>query len=103
MPNVIDFREGTDAVLTTATQLDGLGDEFARIYTSLYTLIESDLAQNWKGEDADAFRNVAENQRPVFESMRDVIGEYATFLRQTANAHEARMQDSRSASNQVTF
>lgn len=103
MPNIIRFSDGTDAVLTTATQLESLSDDFFRVYTQLYTLIESEMAINWRGDDYDAFRQVTEDERHIFESMREVINEYASFLRTTANAHNARMQDSRSATSQVTF
>lgn len=103
MANIIRFSDGTDAVLTTATQLESLSDDFFRVYTQLYTLIESDIAISWKGDDYDAFRQITEGERHVFDSMREVINEYASFLRSAANAHNARMQDSRSASSHVTF
>lgn len=94
--NSIHYSEGTDAVVTVSTQIDTLGDDFFREYTELYNLVENELAACWKGEDYDAFKTKVNEEKHFFESMRDVISEYATFLRNTANAHDARMEDSKS-------
>lgn len=96
MANSIRYSEGTDAVLNTAAKISSLGDDFFKEYTNLYTLVASDLANCWSGEDYDAFKQVVENEKHFFEAMRDCIEEYATFLRNTANAHEARKDDSKS-------
>ncbi|MBQ9894477.1 MAG: hypothetical protein IJM38_03730 [Ruminococcus sp.] len=93
--NSIRYSEGTDSVINTATQISELGDEFFREYTQLYNLVEGDMASNWKGEDFDAFKQRVNDEKHFFETMRDIITEYATFLRNTANAHEARMEDSK--------
>lgn len=97
MANInINFSEGTDAVVTTASEISTLADDFFREYTQLYNMIETDLVACWKGEDADAFKTKVEGEKHFFETMRDVINEYSTFLRNTANAHEARKEDSKS-------
>lgn len=93
--NSIRYTEGTDTVVTIASQISSLGDDFFREYTQLYNMIDTDLVACWKGEDADAFKTKVEGEKHFFESMRDVINEYATFLRNTANAHDARMGDSK--------
>ncbi|MBR1823364.1 MAG: WXG100 family type VII secretion target [Ruminococcus sp.] len=93
--NSIRYGEGTETVVNTAAQISSLGDDFFREYTALYTLVENDLSNCWKGEDADAFKQKVNEMKHYFESMRDVITEYATFLRNTANAHDARMEDSK--------
>lgn len=93
--NSIRYSEGTDSVVNIASQISSLGDDFFREYTQLYNMIENDLAACWKGEDAETFNAKVEGEKHFFESMRDVINEYATFLRNTANAHDARMEDSK--------
>lgn len=93
--NSIRYSEGTDSVVNIASQISSLGDDFFREYTQLYNMIENDLAACWKGEDAETFKTKVEGEKHFFESMRDVINEYATFLRNTANAHDARMEDSK--------
>ncbi|EWM54971.1 WXG100 family type VII secretion target [Ruminococcus flavefaciens] len=95
MANSIRYSEGTDSVVNTAAKIDSLNDDFYSEYTEFYSTIEGDLMSNWKGEDSETFRQRANDVKPHFESMKDVISEYATFLRNTANAHEARMEDSK--------
>jgi predicted Zn-dependent protease len=95
----IRYGEGTDAVINTAAQIDNLGDDFFQEYSELFKLIESELDAVWSGSDYDALRHKAQQARPHFDSMRNVISEYATFLRNTARAHEDRMQDSRNQAN----
>lgn len=92
----VRYSEGTDTIVTVSTQIDALGDEFFREYNDLYNLVENELAGGWKGEDYEAFKQKVNEEKHFFESMRDVISEYATFLRNTANAHNARMEDSKS-------
>lgn len=99
MANSIRYNDGTDTIVTTAARIDSLNDEFFSEYTEFYSTIDGDLMVNWKGEDSDAFRQRALDAKPHFELLKDIISEYATFLRNTANAHEARMQDSK---DQVT-
>jgi len=94
--NSIRYNEGTDSIINTAAAISELGDEFFNEYTQLYDLVEGELSNVWKGEDSDAFKNKVTEEKRYFETMRDIINEYATFLRNTANAHEARMEDSRS-------
>lgn len=94
--NSIRYSEGTDSIINTAAAISELGDEFFNEYTQLYNLVENELSNVWKGEDSDAFKNKVNEEKRYFETMRDIINEYATFLRNTANAHEARMEDSRS-------
>ena len=103
MAQSIRFSSGTDSVLASAARLDSLNEEFESIFTSFYSTVESDLMTNWKGEDSDAFRQKTADMRSNFESMRDIITEYANFLRSAARAHEARQQESRNAANQVLF
>lgn len=94
--NSIRYSEGTDSIINTAAAISELGDEFFSEYTQLYDLVEGELSNVWKGEDSNAFKNKVTEEKRYFETMRDIISEYATFLRNTANAHEARMEDSRS-------
>ena len=96
--NSIRYGEGTDAIINIASQILSLGDDFFTEYTELYSLVENELINSWKGDDADAFKQKVNDMKHYFETMRDIITEYATFLRNTANAHDARMEDSR---NQV--
>ena len=103
MANVISYKSGTDTVVTTANKLDGLNDEFYKIYSEFYSLIESEIMSCWKGEDCDAFRQRSNEVKPRFEDMHEVITQYAAFLRKTAFEHALRMQQSRDSSKKIEF
>lgn len=102
--NSIRYSEGTDAVLNLASKISSLGDDFFKEYTDLYTIVLNDLEACWRGDDYEAFKTVVQDEKHYFEAMRDCINEYATFLRNTANAHEARKDDSKTqATTNCTF
>ncbi|MCM1506002.1 MAG: hypothetical protein NC177_02550 [Ruminococcus flavefaciens] len=91
----IRLPEGPDPVLKAASDISSKGQDFQTLYTSLYGLIEGDLANNWEGSDYDVFHSKIEEERMHFDSMRDVIEEYATTLRNAINAHVQREEDSK--------
>ena len=103
MVNHINFSQGTEEVINAANQIESLADEFYREYTALYDLIRSDLANVWKGEDYTAFEAKTNDAHVRFDQMREILNEYATVLRNAAQAHEARMAESMSQASQVTF
>ena len=103
MSNYIRYSDGPEAIRRVAAKIDNLNDDFFAEYTEFYSVIDGDLMNNWKGEDSDNFRTKATNEKSHFESMKDVISEYATFLRNTANAHEARMEDSKAQVSACNF
>lgn len=95
MANSIRYSDGTDTIVNAAARIDNLNDDFYAEYTEFYSTIDGALMSNWKGDDSENFKIKANDVKPHFELLKDVISEYATFLRNTANAHEARMEDSR--------
>ena len=94
--NTIHYREGTETVVQVSIDIDSLADDFFSEYNALYQLVENQLGTAWKGEDYEAFKQKVNAEKHYFDSMRDVMNEYATFLRNTANANQGRMEDSKS-------
>ena len=92
--NSILYSGGTEKVLQIANQIDLLSEDFKNEYDKMYSMIEVELAAFWKGEDSEAFREKVGQKKIFFENMRETMCDYATFLRNTANAHEARAEDS---------
>jgi len=90
----INIPDGTGAILNVATDLDGLVDEFFKEYSELTTMTEGDLAASWKGDDYIKFKTNVDNSKPKFERLRDILTEYASNLRNDAQAHENRVADS---------
>ena len=94
--NTIRYAEGTETVVQVSIDIDNLADEFFTEYNALYLLVENELGTVWRGEDYEAFKQKVNAEKHYFDSMRDVMNEYATFLRNTANANQGRMDDSKS-------
>ena len=97
---IINLPEGPDPVLNSASKIGQLGADFASKYAALYNLVENELANNWQGSDYDAFRSKITEEKVNFETMRDIIDEYSTTLRNAINAHVERMQGSETQANQ---
>lgn len=93
--NIINYSAGTEQIVKIAAQIEALSDDFNNEYTQMYSMIEGELSICWKGEDSDAFREKVGEMKHFFDTMRETMCDYATFLRNTANSHEARMNDSR--------
>ncbi len=93
--NTIRYSEGTDHVVQIAAQVEGLSEDFGSEYTQMYSMIEGELSAAWKGEDSQAFKEKVGEMKHFFDTMRETMCDYASFLRKTANAHEARMEESR--------
>lgn len=101
MGRSIRFSAGTDTIVSTAAKIDNYNDEFYSEYTEFYSVIEGELKANWKGEDSDAFNQKADNVKPLFTEIKEIISDYATCLRNAANAHESRMEESRSQADSL--
>ena len=104
MANSIRYSEGTDTIINTSAKIDSLNDEFFSEYTEFYGYVDGELVNCWRGEDADYFKQKAYEAKPNFERLRDILSEYSSYLKNTANAHEARMMDSKEqAVNRCSF
>ena len=72
-----------------AGEVDELATEYMSHYEALLSDINTLTTSDWQGEDATAFRNQVEGFRQDFQKMRDLMGEYADFLREAANKYDS--------------
>ncbi|MDE5618931.1 MAG: hypothetical protein K2O29_09340 [Ruminococcus sp.] len=91
----INLPEGPDPVLSAAAKIGSKGADFASKYAALYALVENELSNNWKGSDYEAFKTKVTEEKVNFDTMRDIIDEYSTALRNAINAHVQREEDSK--------
>ena len=70
-----------------STTIAKLAGDYETEYTSLYSKIAA-LKSDWQGVDNDAFAEKVESYRKYFEAMRKLMGEYATFLNQSAEIYK---------------
>lgn len=80
-----------ESILVTPENLTtqaGKVDEQAQVYYNKYQAllaeVESLTTTDWKGEDAQAFLAKVRDFEPDFFKMKDLMEQYATFLRQAA-------------------
>ena len=66
-----------------AAKVDQEADNYYREYKGLLTDVSTLTTSDWKGEDATEFQNKVNNFEPDFNKMKQLMNEYAEFLRNT--------------------
>jgi len=93
--NTVRYSEGTEMIIQIAAKIVDLSIDFGNEYNQMYSMIESELSAAWKGEDSETFKEKVGEMKQFFDNMRGVMCDYAAFLKNTAVAHEARMENSK--------
>lgn len=80
-----------DSILVTpenlkkkASEVDTKAAEYYKEYQNLIADIQNFTSTDWTGEDATLFRQKVEGFESDFSKMKQLMEEYATFLRQAA-------------------
>lgn len=71
-----------------AAKVDQEADNYYREYKGLLTDVSTLTTSDWKGEDATEFQNKVNNFEPDFNKMKELMNEYANFLRQAADNYD---------------
>lgn len=71
-----------------ATKVDQEAANYYNEYRGLLADVDTLTSSDYKGEDADAFRNKVDNFEPDFNKMKELMNEYANFLRQAADNYQ---------------
>lgn len=71
-----------------ATEVDNLADDYENLYRKFLSEVENLTTTDWKGTDADAFREQVKGFSDDFSKMKQLMNDYATFIRQTADSYE---------------
>lgn len=67
-----------------AAKVDNKAAEYYNRYRSLLSDVENFTSSDWTGEDANAFRQKVQGFEPDFSKMKELMEQYASFLRQAA-------------------
>lgn len=78
----------TENLRSKAGEVEGKAGEYMTHYQGFLSDVETLTTSDWKGEDANAFRNQVEGFREDFERMKELMDEYAGFLRTAATNYE---------------
>lgn len=73
-----------------ANQIESLATDYGNLYNNnlLQQLVGEDLAEAYKGTDAQALTNRLNNYRGAFDALKDQLLEYAVFLLSAALSYE---------------
>lgn len=71
-----------------ATKVDQEAQKYYTEYRGLLTDVGTLTSSDYKGEDANAFRQKVEGFEPDFNKMKELMNEYASFLRQAADNYQ---------------
>lgn len=72
----------------TANDISNLAADYESKYNQFYIEVNTLTGENWSGEDTTAFINQVEGFRDDFKKMHDLMEQYVTYLRNTAQAYD---------------
>ena len=78
----------TEELYGAANTIDKKADFYKTTYEKLLGKVESFTTSDFKGDDADAFRNQVNGFNDDFVKMKDLMSEYAAALRDFAENYE---------------
>lgn len=82
------IRVTTENLRAQAAKVDEEASKYYNEYQGLLKDVETLTSSDWKGEDADAFREKVKNFEPDFNKMKELMNEYANFLRDAARNYD---------------
>lgn len=71
-----------------ATKVDNEAQAYYDEYRKLLSDIEQLTSSDWTGEDANEFRTKVQGFEADFNKMKELMNEYANFLRQAASNYQ---------------
>lgn len=82
-------------LIAKAGQVDTEAGEYYNEYRNLLADVQELTATDWTGEDATEFRQKVENFEPDFNKMKELMNEYADFLREAARNYQNTQENVR--------
>ena len=73
---------------TQAAKVDNIAGEYSEHYDALLAEVDSFTTTDWKGSDANAFREQVQGFKDDFVKMKELMNEYANFMRNAAQVYE---------------
>lgn len=87
---VIDIKP--DRLRSIAQQMDSHTEEYGKIVTEMYGHV-TEMEPFFKGQDSNTFHTQIEGFRPRLNSLKELMQDYARFLRDAAQLMEERQVD----------
>ena len=79
-----------EGLRNSASRIDEIASEYENLYSNklLQSLVGGELKEAYKGTDAEALSSSFEKYRDAFRNVKQLLDDYAEFLRSTATAYE---------------
>lgn len=82
------IRVTPETLRAQAAKVDQEAQNYYSEYQGLLRDVDEFTATDYKGADAEAFKNKVYNFEPDFNKMKELMNEYASFLRQAADNYD---------------
>ena len=76
-----------------ATDVENMANEYQRQYKELFGLVEKFTTTDYQGKDAKEFCDKVKDFDDDFLKMKQLMDEYASFLRKAASDYEANQDN----------
>lgn len=83
-----------------AQKVDDLADKYLAEYTALYNAV-TEMQSAWSGVDNTAYTNQIGGFKDDFQRMENLMREYSSFLKETANKYRATQADIKTKAQQL--
>lgn len=80
-------------LITQAGKVDDEAGRYYNEYRSLLADVQELTTTDYKGDDANAFREKVEGFEQDFDKMKKLMNEYANFLREAAKNYQNTQQN----------
>ena len=80
-----------------ATKVDTEAQNYYNEYRKLFSDVEQLTSNDWTGEDANEFRTKVEGFETDFNKMKELMNEYANFLRRAADNYQNTQENVKQA------
>ena len=78
----------TQQLRDTAKDVDTDADTYYTQYNKFISSVDKFTTTDYIGDDADEFQKVVRDFEPDFRKLKELLNDYATFLRNTAQSYE---------------
>lgn len=95
------IRVTPESLIARAAQVDGKAGEYYNEYRGLLNDVQELTGTDWTGEDANAFREKVEGFEPDFNKMKELMNEYASFLREAAKNYTNTQENVKATINSL--
>lgn len=84
----------TENLTKKSNEINGMATEYYNLYEALFNDVSQLTSTDWKGDEANAFKEQIEGFRQDFTNMKQKMEEYANFLRTAATNYEETQANS---------